>query len=147
DAHNLAWKLALVLRGQADDALLDSYDAERRPIALGTLDQSLARLASWFKNMGKPLPETGELVEDLHVILGQVYPSGAFVTDAEAQAPVCFEDPRQPSGRPGARAPHIVIERAGARTGIHDLFDRRFVLLSQNHAWTVEARALRRSGF
>ncbi|WGL54061.1 bifunctional 3-(3-hydroxy-phenyl)propionate/3-hydroxycinnamic acid hydroxylase [Nocardioides sp. BP30] len=30
DVTNLAWKLALVLRGQAGDALLDSYDAERR---------------------------------------------------------------------------------------------------------------------
>ncbi len=33
DAYNLAWKLALVLNGQADDALLDSYEAERRPVA------------------------------------------------------------------------------------------------------------------
>ena len=30
DADNLGWKLALVLQGQAGDALLDSYDAERR---------------------------------------------------------------------------------------------------------------------
>lgn len=33
DAENIAWKLAAVLRGQAPDALLDSYDAERRPAA------------------------------------------------------------------------------------------------------------------
>lgn len=33
DAANLAWKLALVLGGQAGPALLDSYDAERRPAA------------------------------------------------------------------------------------------------------------------
>jgi 2,4-dichlorophenol 6-monooxygenase len=33
DVHNLAWKLAAVLRGQAGDALLDSYDTERRPVA------------------------------------------------------------------------------------------------------------------
>ena len=33
DAHNLAWKLAAVLKGQAADALLDSYEAERRPVA------------------------------------------------------------------------------------------------------------------
>ncbi len=31
DAHNLAWKLDLVLRGLADDALLDTYQAEREP--------------------------------------------------------------------------------------------------------------------
>ncbi len=34
DAHNLAWKLAAVLRGEAPDELLDSYEAERRPIGL-----------------------------------------------------------------------------------------------------------------
>ena len=33
DAHNLAWKLAAVLGGQAEDALLDTYEAERRPVA------------------------------------------------------------------------------------------------------------------
>jgi 2-polyprenyl-6-methoxyphenol hydroxylase-like FAD-dependent oxidoreductase len=33
DAFNLAWKLALVVRGRAGDWLLDTYDAERRPIA------------------------------------------------------------------------------------------------------------------
>jgi 2-polyprenyl-6-methoxyphenol hydroxylase-like FAD-dependent oxidoreductase len=32
DAWNLGWKLALVARGVAEEALLDSYDAERRPI-------------------------------------------------------------------------------------------------------------------
>jgi hypothetical protein len=33
DAYNLAWKLAHVCRGDAGDVLLDSYDAERRPVA------------------------------------------------------------------------------------------------------------------
>jgi hypothetical protein len=33
DASNLAWKLALVHRGLARSALLDSYEAERRPVA------------------------------------------------------------------------------------------------------------------
>jgi 2,4-dichlorophenol 6-monooxygenase len=38
DAHNLAWKLALVLRGLADPQLLSSYDAERRPVARRRVD-------------------------------------------------------------------------------------------------------------
>ena len=32
DAHNLAWKLALAVSGRAAPGLLDSYDAERRPV-------------------------------------------------------------------------------------------------------------------
>ena len=37
DAYNLAWKLALVARGQARPALLDSYEAEREPVARSLL--------------------------------------------------------------------------------------------------------------
>jgi len=37
DAENLAWKLALVMSGRADVALLDTYEAERRPIAQDVL--------------------------------------------------------------------------------------------------------------
>lgn len=37
DAYNLAWKLALVQRGKAKDALLDSYEMERRPVAESVL--------------------------------------------------------------------------------------------------------------
>jgi len=33
DGYNLAWKLSLVIRGLADQALLDSYEAERIPVA------------------------------------------------------------------------------------------------------------------
>ncbi|MCK9282706.1 MAG: FAD-dependent monooxygenase [Rhodocyclaceae bacterium] len=34
DVHNLAWKLAAVLKGHAAETLLDSYETERRPVAL-----------------------------------------------------------------------------------------------------------------
>jgi 2,4-dichlorophenol 6-monooxygenase len=44
DAHNLAWKLAAVIRGKAGPALLDSYQAERRPIAQRNTDQSVYNL-------------------------------------------------------------------------------------------------------
>ena len=37
DAENLAWKLALVVSGRAEDGLLDSYEAERRPLARNVL--------------------------------------------------------------------------------------------------------------
>ena len=41
DVHNLAWKLALVMNGVAGAALLDSYEAERRPVARFNADRSL----------------------------------------------------------------------------------------------------------
>ncbi len=41
DAHNLAWKLALILRGLAPEALLDTYQSERRPVAQRNAEVSL----------------------------------------------------------------------------------------------------------
>lgn len=42
DAENLAWKLALVVNGSAGDRLLDTYQAERRPLATAVLRGSTA---------------------------------------------------------------------------------------------------------
>ena len=55
DAFNLAWKLALVLKGQAGPRLLDSYDAERTPIAkqiVTRANQSIEEFGPIFKALG-----------------------------------------------------------------------------------------------
>jgi len=41
DAHNLAWKLAAVIKGEAHDSLLDAYEAERRPVAAANVQWAL----------------------------------------------------------------------------------------------------------
>jgi len=49
DAHNLAWKLALVVSRRAGDALLDSYEDERIPVAqrlLQTTDRAFSLIVS-----------------------------------------------------------------------------------------------------
>jgi 2-polyprenyl-6-methoxyphenol hydroxylase-like FAD-dependent oxidoreductase len=51
DAYNLGWKLAAVAKG-ASPALLDSYEAERRPIAAGVLASSTARLERTLERGG-----------------------------------------------------------------------------------------------
>ena len=53
DAVNLGWKLAAVLRG-ADEDLLDTYEAERRPVAEGVLALSNARLQEAIAQKGIP---------------------------------------------------------------------------------------------
>ncbi|WP_336920681.1 FAD-dependent oxidoreductase [Aquipuribacter sp. SD81] len=45
DAYNLAWKLAHVLRGTASPALLDSYDAERAPVARQIVERANQSIA------------------------------------------------------------------------------------------------------
>ncbi len=49
DAHNLAWKLAAVIKGRADGKLLQSYGAERRPIAQANADLSVANFQDAIK--------------------------------------------------------------------------------------------------
>lgn len=43
DARNLGWKLAATLQGWGGEALLDSYDAERRPVFASTIDDFIAK--------------------------------------------------------------------------------------------------------
>ena len=55
DAFNLAWKLAAVLKGQAGPELLDSYQAERAPIAkqiVTRANQSIEEFGPIFKALG-----------------------------------------------------------------------------------------------
>ncbi|NUQ87215.1 MAG: hypothetical protein HOQ43_01940 [Glycomyces artemisiae] len=47
DAVNLGWKLAAVIRGQAPESLLDTYGAERRPVAARVLQNTRAQTALW----------------------------------------------------------------------------------------------------
>ncbi|MEO3405131.1 FAD-dependent monooxygenase [Mucilaginibacter sp. CAU 1740] len=58
DAYNLAWKMAGVVNGQYNDAILESYAAERMPVAkelLGTTDRLFKIILSqnWFINLLK----------------------------------------------------------------------------------------------
>ncbi|ANH05583.1 FAD-dependent monooxygenase [Shinella sp. HZN7] len=55
DAFNLAWKLAFVLKGQAGEGLLASYDAERAPIAkqiVTRANRSIEEFGPIFKALG-----------------------------------------------------------------------------------------------
>ncbi len=137
DAHDLAWKLALVLGGQADPELLDSYDAERRPVAVASLEQSLARLQAWFEDPRGRLPEPVPMVDGYDVVFGQVYRQGAVVPEEGDPPARPFEPARELSGRPGTRAPHMMLARGDETIPVHDLFGTGFVLLAgpKGDAW------------
>ncbi|MEM9012476.1 MAG: FAD-dependent monooxygenase [Pseudomonadota bacterium] len=47
DSYNLAWKLAFVLKGWAGPALLESYDAERAPVAAQTVSRAGRSIAEY----------------------------------------------------------------------------------------------------
>ena len=56
DAANLGWKLAAVIRGEKPDSLLDTYTAERRPVAHAVLANTLAQMA-----IMRPDPQSGAM--------------------------------------------------------------------------------------
>jgi hypothetical protein len=108
DAANLAWKLAMVLKGEADQTLLDSYEAERRPVGQLTVQQAYARYIRRVtpEEIG---PDTPEMLDELTMEIGQFYRSGAVADGRGEDEPACFH-PDQTRGRPGARVPHAWLE-------------------------------------
>ncbi len=49
DAYNLCWKLSLVLAGKAGDALLDTYEAERKPVDQANINSAINSAMNHFK--------------------------------------------------------------------------------------------------
>ncbi|MEY9944981.1 FAD-dependent oxidoreductase [Kitasatospora sp. GAS1066B] len=147
DAHNLAWKLAAVLRGWAGPRLLETYDAERRPVALATGARASARSAEHRHPGYDVSPGTGRQAGMLAVVLGYRYASSA-VLGTEDRAQAIPEDFR-PVAEPGGRAPHMWLTRAGTRMSTLDLYERSLVLLCgpEDRAWQAAGqRAAERLG-
>ena len=137
DAHNLAWKLALVTTGRAGDRLLDSYAQERHPAGELTVRQSALRSAE------RGGPSTSEdRLDEATVMFGYTYRSSAVV--AEPGRLPQAEEPSEPSGRPGTRAAHFPVVRDGRRQSSIDLYGRDFVLLCGAEAdeWASAARGV-----
>src|SRR5437667_1097667 len=63
DAVNLGWKLAQVVNGTAPDSLLDTYHAERHPIAARVLRDTLAQVALF--RQGDHTKALGEIISEL----------------------------------------------------------------------------------
>ena len=144
DAHNLAWKLAMVLGGAADPRLLDSYEPERKPQCELIVEQAYAR---YVKRVDPSLPasDLAPLLDDAAIELGSVYCSDAILDSENEQrsAAAPLEDPRKPSGDPGTRVPHIMLQRNGVAVSTHDLTTAGFVLLAgaDGSNWTDAASA------
>jgi 2-polyprenyl-6-methoxyphenol hydroxylase-like FAD-dependent oxidoreductase len=127
DAHNLAWKLALVLKGLAGPGLLATYDAERRPIGELTVEQAYTR---YVLRTDPSIPKDGmqPIVADLNVELGYVYRSAAIIAEAPAES--LHLNPRETRALPGTRMPHYWLKRAGKELSTLDLIGRNFTLLA-----------------
>jgi len=130
DAHNLAWKLASVLRGEAGDGLLDSYEHERQPASRFIVEQAfsryVARTAPWLHGSTRPEP----LADDFRIELGTLYgaPDEPHV------------DPRTSHARPGSRLPHFeVLHAAGHRHSTLDFTGDALLLVGRDGSSWIDA--------
>jgi 2-polyprenyl-6-methoxyphenol hydroxylase-like FAD-dependent oxidoreductase len=140
DAFDLAWKLAFVVDGRAAPSLLDTYDAERRPVGAFTTEQAYTRYVLRLDpGLGKE--NLMPIVDEATVELGYRYRSPAVQAGVGDDEPA-WENPREPTARPGTRAPHLAIERDGGTISTLDLFGDGFVLLAgaDAEAWCTAAQ-------
>lgn len=146
DAENLGWKLAAWHQGWAGDGLVDSYEFERRPVAIRNLAQSYA-LAQDKSALSVPAgieddtPE-GEalraelgtrtekaLAEEYYCIgiqLGARYDESPIISAEPGDIPVSDPFTYVPTAWPGGRAPHRWLADGSA---LFDHFGQGFTLL------------------
>jgi len=148
DAADLGWKLAAMHHGWGGANLLDSYEAERRPVGIRQCDEAMRN----FERYGgrRPVPkildetpdgdraraELGQRLSSgnrmawenpLHTHLGYRY-DGSPICLPDGPPPGEPEDARdyRPTSHPGGRAPHAFL--TDGRSTL-DLFGRGFTLL------------------
>ena len=147
DAVDLGWKLAATIKGWGGSKLLDTYETERRPIAVRNLEQANANLQRTQKRSIPPAiasdsPEGQEMRQKMAqgmersgvrrefdapgVHFGFRYESPIVIKD-DSTSP--SDDPFQwtQTSYPGYRAPHVWLESGKSTL---DLFGRGFVLMS-----------------
>ena len=152
DAFDLGWKLAAVINGQAGDALLASYELERRPVALRNVDhsgvhfkvhQDLESIIAGQdpKRVDASSPEGLALRDKIHqhyqthdgenkdmgIEMGYRYDSLVIMREAGETEPLF--DPRRfiPTTWPGGRAPSLFLNDG---TAIYDMFGKHWTLLN-----------------
>jgi len=143
DAHNLAWKIASVLRNPGDDALLDSYDEERRPIAEINTRQSLHnsnRLPDLFRLAEETIVDGRVSEADAQRLAAEIGTHREHFLSPGLQLGYCYGPPVRgpaeptrydPSTRDGDRMPHAWVARGRQRLSTLDLLDpTSFTLLA-----------------
>ena len=145
-AHNLAWKLAAVLKGSAGPALLTTFHAERHPVGKFAAHQSLTGpTVALIKvdDQGPGLPPEEE-ASMFSLLVGYQYRSAAIVSDEPAPADpdgVSLVDELR--GQPGTRIPHVWVQHGGRRLSTLDLLGTGFTVLTDEDGapWAEAAAA------
>jgi hypothetical protein len=150
DAVDLGWKLAAAVRGWAGPALLESYDAERRPVALRNVEEatrnfqlrSFAPIPELMESSPKGEFARGRLGDEIvrntsrellsdGIVMGYRYQGSPIVCADGSEPPLLRVTEYEQTTFPGARAPHAWLARGRSTL---DLFGKSFVLLRSGSA-------------
>lgn len=113
DAFNLAWKLALAIKGNAHSELLDSFNAERQPVGQAVVTRTQQRSLS-IQDRSQHDPDA--LREDSQLLVN--YRSSRWVCEH-----LSGSDALQGGPQPGDRAPDVEgLHRDGQALRLFDLF-------------------------
>jgi hypothetical protein len=151
DAHNLAWKLAAVVAGEAADSLLDTYERERQPVARRNADQSFANiqaLASLFAAVdeGASFEQDAPRFAEWQAVPGRAEEISSAVADQRGHfdslalqlgfsydpedEPISEVSNFSPLAVAGRRLPHGWLAIDGEQVSVLDLLDpHRFTVL------------------
>jgi 2-polyprenyl-6-methoxyphenol hydroxylase-like FAD-dependent oxidoreductase len=162
DAVDLGWKIAATLQGWGGAHLVDSYEAERRPVHKAVIEEAVANYAI----VGGPPAWPAELEDDsaagavarervghmiqttkgrefytIGTVLGLGYETSPIIEAESGPPPDHDSQAYRPSARPGRLAPHAWLEDGRS---LYDLFGEGFALVVAPDAEPAEvARAER----
>ena len=120
DAYDIAWKLALVIKGVASPELLSTYDTERRPVGAMTVEQAYSR---YVTRTATYLGATDyqPIAPDLEIELGYIYRSATIVAEDVGRR----QGPRRPP--PDPRPAGVTGTPSVGRAGWAPVVDTRSV--------------------
>lgn len=154
DAVNLGWKLAAVLQGWGKDSLLDTYDMERRAVALRNLNAAMSNITQRKILIEHPPQKDMEgfqaalfrnaksYTQSLGIDMGYRYTNTPLrIEDNCSVEPTDQRDRYIPSSYPGHIAPHAVLINGQT---IYEILGTGFTLLVFNskdtHVFEESAR-------
>jgi putative polyketide hydroxylase len=170
DAHNLAWKLAAVCHGWGAESLLDSYEAERHPVAFFNTAQSLrnanrgpgsSREAAQFALIASRATNSvrSQLDDDLSESVRRFFSArehfmaigqdigfaydrrDAAVIHGDVEPTPMMTSEYVPNANPGARIAHLWLDLDGFRRSTVDVCDGAFVVFAATNLDTYRTAA------
>ncbi|OQU99370.1 FAD binding domain-containing protein [Cladophialophora immunda] len=151
DAYDIGWKLAGVMQGWAGKGVLQSYEEERRPVALTNVERSGVHMAvhaavpdilKGFANELDASTDKGrQLRQKIHqhyqandgentdrgIEMGYRYKSAITIPDTTTKEPDWTPHEYVPTTWPGSRPPHVFLK--DGKTAIFDLLGKYFTLV------------------